>query len=112
MTHLCNGNACLFECACFASIALTSRAPISRTHLRPPKPLRPEGYTESSGGGASATGPWQKFYDEESASYFYFNNLTQESVFERPEEYLSPRPDAFEAAAAAPRMAATEARRR
>ena len=61
----------------------------------------PEGYTEPSGDTALATGPWEKYFDDDSASYFYFNNVTQESVFERPEEYLSPRPTAYDSAAAA-----------
>ena len=52
---------------------------------------RPEGYTTPRGDSAAVSGPWQKFWDEENESEFYYNNVTEESVFERPAEYVSPR---------------------
>lgn len=36
---------------------------------------------------------WCKYLDEETNEYYYFNDIQQESTWERPEEYISPRAD-------------------
>ncbi|CAM9279182.1 unnamed protein product [Scytosiphon promiscuus] len=38
-------------------------------------------------GGAAATCPWIKSFDEDSKTYFYYNEVTEESSWDKPEEY-------------------------
>jgi len=40
----------------------------------------------------AGTGGWQKFWDDDNESEFYFNELTGVSQYERPTEYYSPAP--------------------
>ena len=40
----------------------------------------------------AGTGGWQKFWDDDNESEFYFNEVTGVSQYERPTEYYSPAP--------------------
>ncbi|KAF4133729.1 WW domain-containing protein [Phytophthora infestans] len=51
----------------------------------------PEGFFLRSNGETSATSEWIKYFDETQGVHYYYNIRTQESTFDRPATYATPR---------------------